>query len=309
MWPSSLPALGFGTSNILHYRDTRSALKGLDNAYEAGIRYFDTAPRYGFGWAEKILGQFASGKRKDITIATKAGLEPGRIKSHIPFKILSTLRSQAKAWSSKSTLHASPQVIMPSPATLSADRLRDSLERSLRQLRTDYVDILLLHEATVSYAHQEEVLRFVSDAIATGKTKAVGIGSTPSALIDAEHLNPVYQVLQTDFEWTPSWHKGPAISLTNSYGLFHAAKDLMNKASDAEFRNRMVNITGMDLHRRQDTLRLVLSAAAILNTGGITLFSSTHDEHIREITNCWERHRLPEIMMMEAISFIRTHLR
>ena len=46
----------------------------LGQAFDAGITYFDTAPSYGLGSSEAILGTFLGGKRDRAWIATKVGL-------------------------------------------------------------------------------------------------------------------------------------------------------------------------------------------------------------------------------------------
>ena len=58
---------------------TSRRLRLLETAYAHGIRHFDTAPLYGQGEAESLLGQFSRGKRDSITITTKFGLIPRRI--------------------------------------------------------------------------------------------------------------------------------------------------------------------------------------------------------------------------------------
>ena len=72
--------LGFGTSGIMGAALTsRGRLRLLDAAFDAGIRHFDTAPLYGLGLAEEVLGRFARRCRGDITLTTKFGLEPPAI--------------------------------------------------------------------------------------------------------------------------------------------------------------------------------------------------------------------------------------
>jgi aryl-alcohol dehydrogenase-like predicted oxidoreductase len=83
-------------------------------ALERGINLIDTAPIYGYGRAEEIVGRAirAHGHREDFFIATKAGLEWN------PFGVFSNS---------------------------TAARLRAEIEDSLRRLRTDYIDLYQLH--------------------------------------------------------------------------------------------------------------------------------------------------------------------
>ena len=84
------------------------------SAIERGINLIDTAPIYGHGHAEEIVGKAvrAHGRRDAFFIATKAGLE----------------------WSERGVF-----------ANSTAPRLRQELEDSLRRLGTDYVDLYQIH--------------------------------------------------------------------------------------------------------------------------------------------------------------------
>jgi len=68
---------GLGTSGIMGSAITdRGRISLLDHAYQNNITHFDTAPLYGQGDAEKVLGKFISDKRDKITLTTKFGLFP-----------------------------------------------------------------------------------------------------------------------------------------------------------------------------------------------------------------------------------------
>ncbi len=72
-----VPRIGFGTAAIagLYRPVSRSAaMETLEEAWSLGVRYFDTAPHYGQGKAERILGDFLRGKRAgDFLVSTKVG--------------------------------------------------------------------------------------------------------------------------------------------------------------------------------------------------------------------------------------------
>ena len=90
--------------------DTDEAKDTIGRAVELGISLFDTAQGYGFGAAERLLGDalWARVRREDVRVATKGGLrmEGGRL-----------LRDASRRW------------------------LREGVESSLRNLDTDYVDL------------------------------------------------------------------------------------------------------------------------------------------------------------------------
>ena len=107
----------------------------LAYAVDMGIRHFDTARCYGDGLAERELGQFLRGRRDGLIVATKYGLPADPlIKSPLP--IAQPLRALRKL-----TRHIGLQ--RRTPHELTAAALRQSIERSLRALRVDAIQILV----------------------------------------------------------------------------------------------------------------------------------------------------------------------
>ena len=66
--------VGFGCARIYGGSELRRSARLIEAALSAGIRHFDTAPSYGNGQSEEILGQVLSGM-KDVTVTTKIGIE------------------------------------------------------------------------------------------------------------------------------------------------------------------------------------------------------------------------------------------
>jgi len=137
--------LSFGCGGLYRTSSRAGRQRLLHAAFEAGIRHFDVAPLYGLGAAEAELGRFARGRRSKLVLATKFGLEPGkRLSWLVPFQgparwtlnMVPSLRGIARRGISG----------REQPAAYSAERATASLERSLRALGTDYVDIFMLHE-------------------------------------------------------------------------------------------------------------------------------------------------------------------
>jgi aryl-alcohol dehydrogenase-like predicted oxidoreductase len=106
-------AVGFGAwqlnNSIWGGPDEAGSIELVQAALDAGCNFFDTAPGYGGGASEHLLGKALKGRRDKAVLCTKYG-------------------------------HADPQKM-----GFSAAGLRPSLEASLRRLQTDYVDLLLLH--------------------------------------------------------------------------------------------------------------------------------------------------------------------
>jgi D-threo-aldose 1-dehydrogenase len=114
----------------------------LEACYDAGIRYFDTAPLYGFGLSEHRLGEALRGRRReDLVLSTKVGrlLEPG----------------------DPATLdHGQFQDGLPFAQVYdySYDGVMRSLEHSLQRLGTWRIDVLLVHDLDV-WTHRSEAAR------------------------------------------------------------------------------------------------------------------------------------------------------
>lgn len=138
--------LGFGCGRLKGGPEKANALRLVHAALDLGIRHFDTAPPYGLGMSETVLGEALRGRQEAVTVFTKAGLarpaSPGLLQTaraivkplarHIPGLRSAVLKGMA---------HRAP------PANFNPDFIARSLETSLRLLKRERVDGLLLHEA------------------------------------------------------------------------------------------------------------------------------------------------------------------
>jgi len=132
----ALTELGFGSSrlgNLYAAIDDDTATATVDAAWHAGIRYFDTAPHYGLGLAERRLGKaLADRPRHELVVSTKVGrlLEPN------PRPTGSDLAAGG---------FDTPDDLVRR-FDYSRDGVRRSLEASLERLGLDRVDVVLVHD-------------------------------------------------------------------------------------------------------------------------------------------------------------------
>ncbi|NVM78125.1 D-threo-aldose 1-dehydrogenase [Duganella sp. SG902] len=145
--------LGFGTAPLGNmFRDIPhdEALATVDAAWRQGIRYFDTAPLYGAGLAELRLGEaLARHKREDYVLSTKVG----RV-------ILDELEDPAaRDMGEKGGVfeHGLRNKILND---YSADATLRSIEDSLKRLKTDYLDIVYVHDAAQDFYGDEWLAQF-----------------------------------------------------------------------------------------------------------------------------------------------------
>ncbi|TWF77591.1 D-threo-aldose 1-dehydrogenase [Pseudonocardia hierapolitana] len=165
-----LGKLGFGGANLGNLFTEMSdeqAHAVLQAAWDAGIRYFDTAPHYGLGLAERRLGAFLATKPRDeFVVSTKVGrrLEPSPETSDESdeeggFVVPADVR---RVWDA------------------SAGCVRRSLDESLERLGLDRVDVLFLHDPDEYPDMEASVATAVPALVALreeGLVRAVGIGS------------------------------------------------------------------------------------------------------------------------------------
>ena len=119
----------------------------FDTYVERGGNFIDTAPTYTDGTAERMLGEFARGRRDGLVLATK----------------YSTLRRAGD----------------PNSSGAHRKNLFGSVESSLRQLNTDYIDLLFLHVWDFT-TPVEEILRGLDDLVRQGKVLYVGMSNVPA---------------------------------------------------------------------------------------------------------------------------------
>ena len=168
--------LGFGCGSVLGRVGRRDSLRAMNTAWDAGVTLFDTARSYGYGEAEGLLGEFLQGKRGQATVVTKFGILPAR---PVAWKRLAkpivrgalNLLPQARSLVRRGIAGEMSQGHFDVPT------LRASLEESLRQLRTDYLDVLLMHLPPVSAFQQQDLMAELETVVREGKVRRVGVST------------------------------------------------------------------------------------------------------------------------------------
>ena len=159
----------------------RDALRAMNTAHEAGVTHFDTARSYGFGRAESVLGAFVRGKRDKITITTKFGVVPPALTLKLRLGI--PVARHISRWIPNSRAVARKRAgVLLSEKRFDGTYLTQCLELSLRELSTDFVDILLLHDpAPMESERSSEIVRVLEKHVAAGKLRRWGISYMPGS--------------------------------------------------------------------------------------------------------------------------------
>lgn len=286
IFPTSTPTsrLGYGTTSLMAVQSTQERLQLLECAYHAGIRHYDTAPYYGYGEAERALGEFLRKKRDQVTVTTKFGIQPpamvrNRLVNQLARKILGL------APSLRATLSKKAQNLSKT-ASFSAEAARKSLEQSLKSLGTDRIDLFLLHEPNLHDAGSSEILEFLEREVTRGTILAYGCGGEYSMIREIAQAGlPTSRWLQfEDHVLAPHVSEMRALGANCiTYRTFFKALPVVSQWLDANPKIRLEWEVSLGLNLSQDGVlaALLLGLSMQANNGGIVLFSSSRCDRIR----------------------------
>lgn len=145
--------------------DDRDSMAALHRAVELGVNFFDTADVYGDGRSERLLAQLKRARSEEIIIATKAGR---RLDPHIA-------------------------------SGYNRENLTAFIDRSLRNLETEALDLLQLHCPPTEVYYHPELFETLDDLVKQGKVRYYGVSveKVEEALKAIEY--PAVQTVQIIF--------------------------------------------------------------------------------------------------------------
>jgi aryl-alcohol dehydrogenase-like predicted oxidoreductase len=161
--------VGFGAWQLGNARDwegmeDNQAIRLVHEALDQGCNFFDTAPNYGGGNSESLLGKALTGKRSEAVINSKFGHHPDNT------------------------------------TNFDSQKIRSSVENSLRRLKTEYLDSILLHnppfEILTGSTDHFEVLESLKQE---GKIRAYGASVDSAREMEELILNTGSQVIEVMF--------------------------------------------------------------------------------------------------------------
>jgi aryl-alcohol dehydrogenase-like predicted oxidoreductase len=162
--------------------DKQTCALQVDRFAEAGGNFIDTSVNYTDGESESILGELLEGRRQQFVLATKYSL-------------------------------TKPDSTDPNSGGNSRKNMRQSVERSLKRLKTDYIDLYYLHMWDY-LTPVEEVMRGLDDLVRSGKVLYIAISDSPAWIVSQANmlaelrgwapfvgLQIPYSLLDRDPEW------------------------------------------------------------------------------------------------------------
>jgi D-threo-aldose 1-dehydrogenase len=263
--------LGYGCTNLMGAIDRQASLRLLEAAFDAGIRHFDVAPSYGEGQAEGCVGEFLGRHRGEVTVTTKYGA-PREKSTGLIGLVKSALRS-GKAHGGRLGFDAA--------------HAKQSLERSLKELGTDRIDVWLLCDLTADDlrhdAQDEQLLRLMEDSVAAGTIGTFGVASERRK-VETLMLKRAKYCRTLQFEWAATDVAVPA--RMHGFRIHHGALGwhlpalLAGLVEDKPRCAKWSDKVGMNLADGSVLAALMLKSALMENPHSLLLFSAKRRDHI-----------------------------
>jgi aryl-alcohol dehydrogenase-like predicted oxidoreductase len=156
-------------------RDDERSIAVIRRAIELGVTLIDTADVYGPFTNETLVGRALAGRRDDVVLATKCGLEAVSVE---PMEIARNGR---------------PEHVLA------------AIDASLERLGTDHVDLYQLHRVDPAVP-VEETWGAMAAVVAAGKARAIGMSEATVEELSAAHAIHPVATLQSEFSL---WERGP----------------------------------------------------------------------------------------------------
>lgn len=183
-------AIGLGTWAMGGWmwggQDSAGATEAILASLDAGVTLIDTAPAYGLGASEDIVGAALKGRRHEAVIATKCGL----------------------VWHTQKGTHFFDEDGHPVHRHLGRESIFHEAEESLRRLQTDYIDLYITHWQD-STTPVEETMDALLTLKRQGKIRAIGVSNVdPETLAEYLRHGPVdaaqerYSLIDREIEQT-----------------------------------------------------------------------------------------------------------
>jgi aryl-alcohol dehydrogenase-like predicted oxidoreductase len=223
-------AIGFGCWEIggTYGRiDETQFRQAVQRAIDSGINCFDTAEAYGMGVSEQALAQALGTRRRDVIVVTKFGVGYDEA---------------------------------PNRRDSSRQRVMASIEKSLRNLQTDHVDVFLVHWPDINTPF-DETIRALDDIVRQGKARYIGVSNFRLAQLETcmrlrridvvqYGWNMFDRRMQSEiFPYCATHQLGVMAYGSLAYGMLTGAFDAGMQFDENDWRSRGGNLGSINLFR------------------------------------------------------------
>ena len=181
--------------------DDDLAIEAIRKAVDLGITCIDTAPMYGFGHSESVVGRATKGIRDQVVLATKCGLVWDRTDGEDFFRTVGLDGEKLHVY-----------------RVLKKDNILAECDRSLRRLGVDHIDLYQCHwmDKTTALDETMEAMMELKDA---GKIRAIGVSNfTPEAIATCLEHGPIISN-QPKFSLLSRENLGDVIAWTHEHNI------------------------------------------------------------------------------------------
>jgi aryl-alcohol dehydrogenase-like predicted oxidoreductase len=156
--------------------DEQSMIQAIQAGLDTGINFIDTAPVYGLGFSEELVGKAIRGRRDKVVLASKCGL----------------------VWNTNKGKHIFDERGQAINRYLGEESIRFEVNESLRRLGTDYLDLYQIHVFDPDRPI-EEPIQALMGLKEEGKIRAIGICSPSMRQLETVHRNCELDVVQQQY--------------------------------------------------------------------------------------------------------------
>lgn len=193
-------AVGLGTWAIGGWMwggtDEAESIAAIRASLDAGVTLIDTAPAYGLGRSEEIVGKALKGRRDDAVIATKCGL----------------------VWHTDKGRHFFDQDGKPVHRYLGRDAIFHEVEQSLKRLGTDHIDLYITHWQDPT-TDVDETMDALKELKRSGKIRAIGASNVDAGDLKAYVVAGGLDAIQERFSMIDRQIEAELLPLTTINGI------------------------------------------------------------------------------------------
>ena len=176
--------------------DEAQSISAIRASIDAGVSLIDTAPAYGQGLAEEIVGKAIEGRRDKVVLATKCGV----------------------VWHVRKGNHFFDYEGRPVHRYLGAESIVHEVEESLKRLRTDYIDHYITHwqDPTTPISETMEALEKLK---AHGKIRSIGASNTSAAEVEAYAAAGQIDAIQEEYSMVKRGIEATLVPVCLKHGI------------------------------------------------------------------------------------------